>query len=309
MGAEYNGRGRPSEAVPEAGRRLHARLAGGPPLLFDGATGTELELRGVPSRLPLWSAHALLEAPDTVAAVHRAYAEAGAEVIIANTFRTQGRTLASAGLEARAAELTARAAELARRSGADFVAGSAPPLEDCYRPERVPPDHALRREHAEHARNLAAAGVDFVLAETLGCVREARAAARAAREAGLACIASFVCWEPARLLSGERLQEGLEAAAEEGAVAVGVNCLPTGAVEPCLAALTGCGLAFGVQPNLGPPLDERGAARRDARTPEQLADDAAPWVAAGARFLGGCCGTRPAHVRELARRFGAGSTA
>ena len=152
-------------------RPLRARLVAGPPLLLDGALGTELERRGAPSALPLWSTHALLHRPALVQAIHREYVAAGAAVLTANTFRTQRRTLARAGLTEAAAALTARAVALARAAaaGADpaadavLVAGSAPPLEDCYRPDLVPDDAALAREHAEHARNLAAAGADLVL--------------------------------------------------------------------------------------------------------------------------------------------------
>ncbi|MCC6642745.1 MAG: homocysteine S-methyltransferase family protein, partial [Deltaproteobacteria bacterium] len=85
-------------------------------MILDGALGTELERRGVPSALPLWSAHALLERPDLVRAIHAEYVAAGAEILTANTFRTQERTLARAGFGARAAELTALAVRLAREA-------------------------------------------------------------------------------------------------------------------------------------------------------------------------------------------------
>ncbi len=148
---------------PALTRSLAARLHQGPPLLLDGATGTELERRGQPCPLPLWSSHALLACPDLVEAIHSEYARAGAEIITANSFRTQRRTLERgaseyARLGDRDAELTALAVNLAR-SGAEsgrsarWVAGSAAPLEDCYRPDLVPHDETLRAEHALHAAN------------------------------------------------------------------------------------------------------------------------------------------------------------
>jgi S-methylmethionine-dependent homocysteine/selenocysteine methylase len=296
MGAEYNGGGRAGFA---------ARLADAAPLVLDGATGTELERRGIESSLPLWSAHALLVAPEAVARIHADYVAAGAELITANTFRTQQRSLARGGAGERAAELTRLAVELARGAAAGagrpvLVAGSAPPLEDCYRPDLVPPDAALEREHAQHAEHLARAGVDGILLETMNSVREAAAAARAAACTGLPFAASFVSWRDARLISGEPLAEALEAVARFAPVAVGVNCLPPSAVAGCLAALRASGLPFGIQPNLGAPADEQGLARSEETSPEELARAARAWLAAGARFLGGCCGTTPAHIRALA---------
>jgi S-methylmethionine-dependent homocysteine/selenocysteine methylase len=291
--------------------RLEAAAARrAPPLVLDGAVGTELERRGVASELPLWSARALLVAPEIVAEIHREHVAAGADVVTANTFRTRRRSLAREGQGARAAELTALALRLARSAAAGaarpvFVAGSAAPLEDCYRPDLVPADPELAREHAEHAEALAAAGADCVLAETLNCAREAAAAARAARAAGLPLLASFVCGEGARLLSGEPLAAGLAAVAASGPLAVGVNCLAPSLLEPCLELLAAAGLPFFVYPNLGSPDPVRGFAPREDCPPEAFAALARTWIEAGAAMIGGCCGTRPEHVRALARAAGA----
>jgi S-methylmethionine-dependent homocysteine/selenocysteine methylase len=280
---------------------LPARLRQGPPLLLDGATGTELEARGVRSELPLWSSHALLEAPDVLSAIHRDYARAGAEALTAASFRTQRRTLARAGLASRAAELTAQAVALARRAGGDvYVLGSAPPLEDCYRPDLVPDDESLRREHAEHAVNLAAGGADAILAETHNTAREAHAAVTAAAAVGLPVIVSFVCGADACLLSGEPLGEALDEVVPLGPLAVGVNCLPPSAVDACLEVLAASGLAFGVYANLGAPGAEPAAPRSAACSPHDYAIHAQKWLRAGARFVGGCCGTTPAHVSAVA---------
>lgn len=284
---------------------LEARIREGPLLVLDGATGTELERRGVPSALPLWSAPALLDHADVVLRIHAEYAEAGAELITANTFRTQRRTLARGGLGERTAELTRRAVELARRGarsgrGVVFVLGSAPTLEDCYRPDLVPDAIDLVREHEEHARNLAAAGVDAILVETMNSVREAVAATRAARAQGLMALVSFVCWDGARLLSGEPLESAALAARDAGAGAVLVNCLPPSNVPACLPALARSGLPFGAYANLGAPNDESGFTRSEDCAPETFAVYATRWADAGAHIVGGCCGTTPGHVRAIA---------
>ncbi len=275
-------------------KRLRERLATGPPLILDGATGTELERLGIPSELPLWSARAVIEFPEAVLAIHRAYAAAGAQALTANTFRTQRRTLEKAGRRERAAELTSTAVALAREAASEtgaLVLGAAPPLEDCLHPERVPDDATLAREHAEHARHLAVAGVDAVLVETMNTTREAVAAVRAARESGAAVLASFVCRGEARLLSGEPLEEAAAAVAELGPLAVGVNCLPPSAVSACLEVLQRAEPPSLVYANLIGPGEER--------SPQEYADLAKGWIEAGARAVGGCCGTRPEHIRAL----------
>ncbi len=280
-------------------RSFADRLAAERPILLDGATGTELERRGARCSLPLWSAHALIEAPALVARIHRDYAEAGAEVLTADTFRTQARTLARAGLEARAADLTTRAVALTRDAlgPTGWVAGSMPTLEDCWRPDLSPDDESLDREHAAHAEHLAAAGVDLVLVETMNTRREAVAATRAASATGLPVWVSFACDDRARLLSGEPLADALADVARFDPVLVGVNCLPPAHVEPTLAALRALDRPFAVYANLGAPGE--GGGRTHGATPAEFAAHALRWIDAGARAVGGCCGTTPAHVRAI----------
>jgi S-methylmethionine-dependent homocysteine/selenocysteine methylase len=284
------------------------RLRAGPALLLDGATGTELERRGAKSALPLWSAHALLHDPALVGRIHADYVAAGAELLTANTFRTQRRTLERDGVGEQAAALTARAVALARTAAARGdqpvqVLGSAPPLEDCFRPDLVPDEASLAREHGEHAANLAAAGVDAILLETMNTIREALAALRAARATRLPVLVSFVCWDGPRLLSGEMLREAVGAVRAEQPAAVLANCLPPSNVGACLAVLAETGLPFGVYANLGAPLDERGRERSEECAPERFAAHAASWLAAGATLVGGCCGTTPAHIRSIEQQM------
>ncbi len=273
-------------------------------LLLDGATGTELQRRGVELAVPLWSARALLDAPEVLLQIHRDYVEAGAQLLTANTFRTHRRNLVAAGLADRAAELTARAVRLARKAAAGraWVLGSQAPLEDCYSPDRTPPEAELREEHAQMARHLLDAGVDGILVETHNTLREALAAAQAARQTGLPVLLSFVCNRHRRLLSGEPLQRAVEEALALGVSAVMVNCVPAPWVEECLEVLAStCGseVPWGAYANTGQP-DAQGRWRdTDAREPSRYAHYARGWLARGARLLGGCCGTGPEHIARL----------
>jgi S-methylmethionine-dependent homocysteine/selenocysteine methylase len=293
MAADYNGaRSNPRPALCD-------RLAERRTLVLDGATGTELERRGVRATLPLWSSWGLLEAPDVVRAIHADYLRAGVDLLTAATFRTHARSLAEAGLEARAEELCRLAVRLAREATEQtqaraLVLGSAAPLEDCYHPERVPDAATLAREHAWHARHLVRAGVDAILVETINTLREGVAAARAGREAGAEVLVSFVCDGAARLLSGEPLAEAIDAVSAFAPRMVGVNCLEPSAAAACVPVLKSAGAPFLVYTN---------AEARGDSEPEAFAAHAMRWLEAGAACVGGCCGTGPAHLRALGARL------
>ncbi|HSE62023.1 MAG TPA: homocysteine S-methyltransferase family protein [Thermoanaerobaculia bacterium] len=276
------------------------------PLLLDAAMGTELQRRGLDTTLPLWSARALLDSPEAVAAIHREEAGAGADVLTANTFRTHRRTLEKEGLGERAVELTALAVGLARAaakgSGREiYVAGSLSPLEDCYRPDRVPDDAALDREHREQAESLAAAGADVLLLETHNTVRELAAAARAAKATGLPVVASMVTDGTGRLLSGEPIESAVRALAVLEPDALSINCVPARRLAFDLSRLSAAApeVPLGAWGNLGLPEDESGWSFTDSLSPEAYADCAKRWLGTGARIVGGCCGTTPAHTIAL----------
>jgi len=289
---------------------LRERLRQPRPILLDAAMGTELERRGAAGALPLWSAAALLDAPRTVFDIHAADAAAGADILTANTFRTHARTLAKAGLGDQAELLTWRAVSLAREAadvtGAPpFVVGSLSPLEDCYRPDLVPDDASLEREHSLQAAALLAAGVDGILLETHNTVRELAAAARAARGTGLPWIASIMTDGAGRLLSGEPIESAVAAVSPLQPEVLTINCVPARLVEGDLATLrraASSSFPVGAYGNAGQPLPGGGSGER--LEPDDYARVAARWIAMGARIVGGCCGTGPAHTAKLRALLG-----
>jgi len=291
---------------------LSQRLDDPRPLLLDGATGTELNRRGVNTDLPLWSARALVEAPEVLRAIHADYARAGAEILTANTFRTHRRSLAEGGLGHRAAELTRLAVETARAGAEDaggllrFVAGSLAPLEDCYSPELVPPQPEVEAEHAEMAAHLAAAGADLILVETMNTIREAEAATRAALTTGLPVLTSFVCRTDHKLFSGESVTEAVAAIAPLGVAGLLVNCTPSTTIRMPFAELRAAVQSqarppaiTGLYANIGHTDDITGWTNTADVSPLAYAQLAAGWLAQGARLIGGCCGTTPAHIAAL----------
>ncbi len=299
----------PSTPEPESGSPVRARLVRGDVLLLDGAMGTELERRGVSTRLPLWSAQAVREAPDVVRAIHEDDARAGADLLTTATFRTTPRTMRRAGLpEAEAERLTRRAVALAREasekagSGRDIrIAGSMAPLEDCYRPDLAPPCAEAAAEHAAHAALLADAGVDVILIETLNTIVEAVEATRAAVDTGLPVFVSFLARDERTLWDDAPLDDAVRAVDALGPDAILVNCVPVAIVEGCLARMArATRRPIGCYPNVGSPDLDRGTWRRDDElSPERFAAHAASWLRRGALVVGGCCGTGPDHTRAL----------
>ena len=290
------------------GEELRARIRESPPILLDAAMGTQLERHGARTRLPLWSAWALLDSPELVLAIHHAEAAAGAEILTANTFRTHRRTLAREGLEARSAELTRTAVALAREAarGAGrptFVAGSLSPLEDCYRPDLTPEGEALEREHAMQAESLAAAGVDGILVETQNTVREMAAATRWAKATGLPVIASMITDGQGHLLSGESIEEAVRSLASLKLEALSINCVPARRLGADLTRLADAapGVPLAAYGNLGPPTGEDRTVFAEDISPGDYAVLAREWLAIGARMVGGCCGTTTAHTAALRR--------
>jgi methionine synthase I (cobalamin-dependent) len=291
---------------PPGRSRLRERLRSGPLLLLDSAMGTELERRGAPTRLPLWSARALLEAPEVVRAIHRDDVAAGADILTANTFRTHRRTLAREGLGERCAELTHKAVTLAREAVADagrpvFVVGSLSPLEDCYSPDLVADDQALETEHGAQAQTLLSAGVDGILVETHNTIRELVTAVRAAKATGLPVIASMVTDGEGHLLSGEPIEVAARALEPLSPDALSINCVPASWLARDLMRLASAapGIALAAYGNLGPPTGEGGTIFAHDVPPPEYAELARDWLTLGARIIGGCCGTTSAHTAAL----------
>ncbi len=273
------------------------------PLLLDGATGTELERRGYPLEAAGWSARALDEAPELLTAIHQDYADAGAEIVTANTFRLHRRNLEVWGRGDDQARLVQRAIDLARRAvgGRAVVAASLAPLGDCYSPDDVPPATQIEAEHRELATALANAGADLILVETMVAGIEAEAACRAAIATGLPVVVSFVTGPAGQLLTGEPLSGAVAGVLGLGPIAAAVNCVScshvAAAMDQLQSARPACRL--GVYANTGERGEDGSWRVTTASQPAVYAGIAAGWLERGIGLIGGCCGTTPAHIAAL----------
>ncbi|HRN51251.1 MAG TPA: homocysteine S-methyltransferase family protein [Anaerolineales bacterium] len=284
--------------------RFLQRLADPRPILLDGATGTELQHRGIDTSTSIWSALALLESPKLVEQVHRDYLDAGAEVIITNTFRTHRRNLEQVGLGDEAARLTTLAVAIAqaavRASGKPaYVAGGIAPLEDSYTMAPLPRAVYLR-EHGEIAGTLAAAGVDLLLLETMKDIAETEAAAEAAKATGLPYGVSFICRLDGRLFSGESIADAARAIEPHGPAFIGINCTAAPYLHNALHELrTATSLPISAYANPSETEDYINWDPTAAEQPEGYAEFARQWLADGSTLIGGCCGTTPEHIAYL----------
>jgi S-methylmethionine-dependent homocysteine/selenocysteine methylase len=266
-------------------------------VVLDGPMGTELARRGVPTPMPAWSAHALAAAPQTIAAIHRDYVAAGATVHTANTFRTKRRMLG-----ARWEELARRAVRIARASvpPGQRIAGSIAPLEDCYRAD-LSPGVGSRDEHRELARVLADEGVDLLLCETFPSAIEARVAVEEAVRTGIETWVALTAGPDASLMTPKQMRDAAHTCREIGARTVLVSCTPASRTLAFVERIAEVGPPFGAYSNAGRPDEGVGWGGNPNAGAHAYATLAMSWVAAGATVLGGCCGTGPEHVAQLAR--------
>lgn len=296
---------------------LQNRLQRHERILMDGAMGTEILRRGVPTTLPLWSAEALLTHPEVVRNIHADYITAGAEILITDTFRTIARAFAQKeGSENAkdtkyveeaysatilACQLARQAVEQVKPEHSVYIAGSMAPLEDCYTPELTPPMANLLEEHAAYAQSLKDGGVDFLLIETMITLRETMAAVQAAHHVHLPFAVSFCTNREGNLLNGETLEQVVRAVEQYEPLFLGVNC-----VSPAIATrtlqilrrLTKKPLSVYAQGD-GIPELEQGWTFVNEEYVEDYIAHAHQWIEAGAQIIGGCCGTSPIYIERL----------
>jgi methionine synthase / methylenetetrahydrofolate reductase (NADH) len=292
--------------VDAAGLRL--LLAEGP-LLSDGGMGTSLIARGA----PVGACFEALNVEDAagVEEVHRCFVDAGARLIITNTFGANRFRLEAHGLADRVAALNRAGVAIARRAGAQVVGGSMGPLGVRLAPYgRVAVDDALEA-YAEQAAALADAGADVIVIETQTDLREVEQAILGARRvsAGTAILASATFTRDDRTLLGETPAQVAARLADLGADAIGVNCgegpaqvlRVIGAMRPYAGGRTLIARA-----NAGGPMEVGGRFVYPA-TPDYVAEHAVACVAGGASIVGGCCGTGPEHTSAIAAALSSGA--
>ena len=271
--------------------------------VFDGAMGTMLYAKGV--FLNVCFDELSLRQPELVREVHAAYVQAGAEVLETNTFGANPVKLGHYGLAEQTAAINRRAAELAREAAAGHasVLGAIGPLGIRLEPF----GQTSRVEAFEHfkaqALGLLEGGVDGFILETFSVVEEIHEALRAVRSVSdLPVVAQMTIQEDGLTAYGTDPETFARALDEYGADVIGVNCSvgPQGVLEVIERIARVTERPLSAQPNAGLPR-EIGDRKIYLASPEYIGAYAKRLVEAGARFVGGCCGTTPDHIREVVK--------
>ena len=307
------------------------RLNDSRPILLDGATGTELQSRGVPMNNVAWSGLAVATHPDVVRQVHLDYIRVGAEVIITNTFASGRHMLRAAGVEGRTAEINRQAALLALQAreeagaakssdskgeweaapGTVWVAGSISPMGGGLGDKVRPSLQKMRGNFAEQAELLAESGVDFLLLEMMRDIDFSCAALEAASATGLPVWVGFSCerGKGGDLKLAPTIQEeiplaaGVAAVMAEGGSLAAIMHSNVDVIGPALSAIQAVWDGpTGAYPESG-YFTMPHWQFVDIIEPQVFADRAMSWIGQGVQLVGGCCGIGTPHIRALAERM------
>ena len=269
--------------------------------LLDGATGSNLRLAGMPKDVSteLW----VLENPEPLVALQRAYAHAGCQIIYAPTFQGQPIALKTHGMDRHTERINASLAALSRSAAPGcLIAGDLTTLAAYC--DSWDPDHfdLLVENYRRQIRGLLDGGVDLLVGETLLYPQEAEAILTAAELEGAgAAMYTFTMQPDGSLFSGADAGKILQELEQAGAAAVGFNCVSADMMTPYLVAKLRRFVKGPLicKPNAGMPVINGDGIAEYPMTPEEFAGIMGDCKANGAEILGGCCGTAPEYIKAL----------
>ena len=285
---------------------LLQRLHNGDRILIDGATGTEIERRGVPMVNHAWNGSGALTHPAIVRQVHEDYIRCGAQIVISNTFSTSRHVLQDAGLEEHFEMLNRRGIELAQEARTNLktpnvlVAGG---ITHHSFTGKYPPPHLLRANIEEQAAIMANAGADLIILEMMVDIERMLILLDAAQKTGLPVWVGFSCYldergEP-RLLDGPTLLEGIKAIQDKEVPVVAIMHTEVEDIDACIDVLkTNWQGPIGVYAHSG-RFVEPNWIFNDVISPEDYASAANSWLQQGVQVVGGCCGIGFEHIQVL----------
>jgi 5-methyltetrahydrofolate--homocysteine methyltransferase len=270
---------------------------------FDGGYGTLLQGRGLPAGLSpeLWG----LKAPDVIRGVHQDYLDAGADILTTNTF---GGSRPKLGLDADPYELNKAMTAIARQVAGDraFVAASIGPTGHFVEPLGDLTFRELVEIFKEQIRGCVDGGADLILGETHFDLAEARAVVIAARQVCSLPVAMSMTFEGAASLTGTSPLTFADTMQNMGVEVLGTNCSggPEQMRDTLAAWMPRLSTPTLAEANAGLPELDADGKTSFRLSPEPFAEQASRFVELGTKFLGGCCGTTPDHIRALRERVG-----
>ena len=290
------------------------------PLILDGGLATQLEAQGCDLGNALWSASLLIDNPQAIVDANRAFLDAGAECIASASYQASREGFAQRGLSADEADaLMLRSVELAMQARDEFVEATAPdfvPLVAAsigpygavlhdgseYRGEYGLSADELRRFHEARLQLFDASGADVLAFETIPSLPEAEALADLLSECRTPAWVSFSCKDDRHISDGSPIESGVSLFRNHPVVvATGINCTPpqfaTALIQRIREAVPD--KAVIAYPNSGETYDAVTNRWSGTATPLDYAAAARKWRSAGAKIIGGCCRTGPAHIAAL----------
>ncbi len=273
------------------------------PVLCDGAMGTLLYSKGI--FINRCYDELNISQPDLIRGIHHEYLQAGAEIIETNTFGGNSFRLARHSLADKVREINFAGARLAREAAKSFdvwVAGSVGPIGIRIEPLGKTSREETRTAFRDQIAALVEGGVDLLIMETFGYLEELHQAILAAREVNpkIPVVALVTIDEDGNCLDGSTPETFTPRLEEWGADVVGCNCSigPVAMLDTIERMRAMTSLPLAAQPNAGMPRSVEGR-NIYLCSPEYMASYARKFVAAGARLVGGCCGTTPDHIRVM----------
>lgn len=284
---------------------FRSALDSGRVILLDGAMGTELYRRGI--FINRCYDDLSRTAANLIREIHQEYRKAGADVLETNTFGANRFRLRGYGLEAAVEEINTAAARLAREVAGDelFVAGSIGPIGLRLEPYGATSRQEAREAFRDQAAALAEGGADLFILETFSDLEEIRQAVAGCRDASeLPVIGQMTIQTDRQTTYGDTPEHIARELEELGVDAVGLNCSvgPAIILEAIGQMSRATDLPISAVPNAGLPKEVQGR-KMYLADPEYMASYARKLVQAGTRIVGGCCGTTPAHIREMANQL------
>ena len=271
-------------------------------ILLDGATGSNLFVMGMPRGI--CSEEWILDHPDVLVELQKAYVEAGSQILCAPTFGANRFNLSSHGLGAQVEEMNHELVKISKKAvdGKAYVAGDVTAIVKMIGMSPEATYEKAMERYKEQMRYLVDAGVDVILMETMTSMDEAMAALEAAQQVcDLPVLCSMTIDADGSIYAGGDIFEAAETLQEMGADAVGINC--SVGPEQLVSIVEGLNqrlhIPMIVKPNAGmPKISDTGEASYDM-TPERFGRSMKVLLEKGAKIVGGCCGTTPDYIREL----------
>ena len=270
------------------------------PLLLDGSVGSYLQSRYDIPQNPLWASLYNFTHPDIVRALHGEYVAAGVDILTTNTFRTNPLSLEQSDIDITVERAVRESVMLAKEAASDasvLIAGSNPPAEDCYRIHRTVSKESLIQNHHRHIDALVNSGVNFVLHETQSHFDEIAIICEYCHNNKIPYVVSLFVTDALTILSGEHISDVLTYISFFNPLAVSINCIKPHVFDMLLGreklpkqwgVYLNCGSGNYTDANITCGID-----------PKAYAGIIKNYLSFNPVFVGGCCGTTPAHIKEL----------